>query len=33
MGMTPWRSACSTYYADPVDMPIVDGEVLHLPRS
>jgi hypothetical protein len=22
-----------TYYADPFDMPIVDGEVLRLPRS
>jgi hypothetical protein len=22
-----------TYYADPFSMPIVDGEVLHLPRS
>ncbi|MGO9959341.1 MAG: hypothetical protein ACLP50_25775, partial [Solirubrobacteraceae bacterium] len=27
------RTRHRRYYADPVDMPIVDGEVLHLPRS
>lgn len=27
------RSRHSKYYADPLSMPIVDGEVLHLPRS
>jgi hypothetical protein len=33
IGMAPWSSAWSMYYADPFDMPIVDGEVLHLLRS
>jgi len=27
------RRRHSKYYADPFSMPIVDGEVLHLPRS
>jgi hypothetical protein len=27
------RRRHSPYYADPFSMPIVDGEVLHLPRS
>jgi hypothetical protein len=33
IGGTPSWSAWPMYYADPFSMPIVDGEVLHLPRS